>query len=147
MTTATATDFKMMFDEVIKHLGIDMGDYEFCRSLREQRERRHRLFGFLRLDLLNYIKRFQSKYNWDDRSIVYTGKIYKTIYIKKLNDKVVKTNVSKMLYYRIMNDPLARRWFNQKHHKVHPEMLEEIIPTPPILTDCEKYKSHIIIIT
>lgn len=71
-----------------KELEIDVYDYEFHRSMREQNERRSRKYLFLRLELFEYLKRYRNKYNYDDKEPHYKGNIYRTMYCRRLSEKV-----------------------------------------------------------
>jgi hypothetical protein len=135
--------FKAKFDDVIEEIEIDAGDYEFRRSKKEQYQKRHRRYGFLKLDLLNYIKRFQSKYNWEDKEIIYKGRVYKDVYLRRLNDKVMSyyPSVKQGSYCNrngrmVLADPNAKKYFINKYNiknkenqitELSPEMDEQFI--------------------
>jgi hypothetical protein len=133
MTSAIATlpvDYKTKFDNVVEELEIDVYDYEFRRSMREQNERRSRKYLFLRLELFEYLKRYRSKYNYDDKDLVYKGKIYRTMYCRRLNDKVnnyynidnKKIDYQQQTDYKIRIDKSATDWYigfnNRKRQKL-----------------------------
>jgi hypothetical protein len=130
--TTTPADFKLKFDKIIEELEIDVYDYEFRRSLREQNERRSRKYLFLRLELFEYLKRYKSKYNYDDKELIYNGKIYKTMYCRRLNDKVKnyynignkKINYQEHTDYKIRNDKNATEWYISFNNRMRREAIK-----------------------
>ena len=134
---------KEKFYYVLQELEINASDYEFRRSIKERYMGRSRWFGFLKLDLLNYIKRFQNKYDLADKRLTYTGNVYKTFYWRRLNKEIKNYyNISQKNCYSpysrdgrmILADSDATKYFiykyNQKEKQKEKDFVELTELTP-----------------
>jgi hypothetical protein len=117
--------FKEKFFYVLQELEIDASDYEYRRAKREQYEKKHRQYGFLRLELLNYIKSKIPLYKKENEPR-YTGNVYGYEYIRKTNpkckyyNKILDSNLySQINAMLILADKDAKCDFIKKYNAFH----------------------------
>jgi len=137
MTTTIEISYsiKMAFALVMEELEIEMGDAMYRRRLREQYNKRHYYWAFLRLELHTYF--LPKKYETTQPDFPeHSGCIYATVYIKPYSKLIPLTKEKRCEL--IMKCPVARHHmidYYNRHHKLKGDKLKTKITDEEMATE------------
>lgn len=145
--------FRKTFDECIEELEINAGDYEY--RMKKQKNLNKKNMQFLLLELWDYMKDKIITCDFDKNNDYpkYKGRIYKSGYIFKINDRFQNTLDYELRNKNRYNIPAKNCWFKKNYYYfTNDEVGENIIYHPhsyDIKTWCDddnKYKYEKVIV-